>query len=92
MFLHKLDAAQLVSNGSPAPAMPLTLAVDGKKLLSRFFQLRGSWVQEVALAARSGSSGCHRRQAADKYQNHLPGVCFACCSIRFLLPSFCGGP
>ena len=50
-FLHQLDAAQLVSNGSPAPAMPFALAVDGKKLMSRFFQLRGSWVQEVASAA-----------------------------------------
>ena len=31
--------------------MPLAIAVDGKKLMSRFFQLRGSWVQEVASAA-----------------------------------------
>ena len=37
--------------GSPAPAMPFALAMDGKKLMSGFFQLQGSWVQEVASAA-----------------------------------------
>ena len=31
--------------------MPFALVVDGKKSMSRFFQLRGSWVQEVASAA-----------------------------------------
>ena len=50
-LMQQLDAAQSVSNSSPAPSMPFALAVDGKKLMSRFFQLRGSWVQEVALAA-----------------------------------------
>ena len=50
-LLHQLDAAQSISNSSPAPAMPFGLAVDGKKLMSRFFQLRGGWVQEVASAA-----------------------------------------
>ena len=50
-LVQKLDAAQSISNSSPAPAMPFGLAVDGKKLMSRFFQLRGSWVQEVASAA-----------------------------------------
>ena len=50
-FLQQLDAAQSVSNSSPAPAaMPFALAVDCKKLMSRFFQLHGSWVQEVAAA------------------------------------------
>ena len=50
-FMQQLDAAQSISNSSPAPAMPFALAVDGKKLISRFFQLRGGWVQEVASAA-----------------------------------------
>ena len=50
-FMQQSDAAQSVSNSSPAPSMPFALAVDGKKLMSRFFQLRGSWVQEVASAA-----------------------------------------
>ena len=50
-FIQQLDAAQLVSNSSSAPAMLFALAVDGKKLMSRFFQLYGSWVQEVASAA-----------------------------------------
>ena len=49
-FLQQLDAAQLVSNSSSAPAMPFALAVDGKKLMSRFFQLRGSWVASAAAA------------------------------------------
>ena len=49
--MQQLDAAQSISNSSPAPAMPFALAVDGKKLMSRFFQLLGSWVQEVASAA-----------------------------------------
>ena len=50
-FMQQLGAAQSVSNSSPAPAMPFALAVDGKKLMSRFFHLRGSWVQGVASAA-----------------------------------------
>ena len=50
-LLQQLDAAQAISNSSPAPAMPFGLAVDGRKLMSRFFQLRGGWVQEVASAA-----------------------------------------
>ena len=50
-FMQQLDAAQSVSNSSPAPAMPFALAVDRRKLMSRFFQLRGSWVQEVLSAA-----------------------------------------
>ena len=50
-FMHQLEAAQSISTSSPAPAMPFGLAVDGKKLMSRFFQLRGGWVQEVASAA-----------------------------------------
>ena len=50
-LMHQLEAAQSISTSSPAPAMPYSLAVDGKKLMSRFFQLRGSWVQEVASAA-----------------------------------------
>ena len=50
-FMQQSDAAQSVSNSSPAPSMPFALAVDGKKLMSRFFQLRGSWVQEVASTA-----------------------------------------
>ena len=50
-LLQQLDAAQSISSSSPAPAMPFSLAVDGKKLMSRFFQLRGGWVQEVASAA-----------------------------------------
>ena len=48
-FMQQSDAAQSVSNSSPAPGMPFALAVDGKKLMS--FQLRGGWVQEVASAA-----------------------------------------
>ena len=31
--------------------MPFGLAVDGKQPMSRFLQLRGTWVQEVASAA-----------------------------------------
>ena len=31
--------------------MPLALAVEGKELMSRFLQLLGCWVQEVASAA-----------------------------------------
>ena len=50
-LVQQLDAAQAISNSSPAPAMPFGLAVDGKKLMSRFFQLRGGWVQKVASAA-----------------------------------------
>ena len=50
-LVQQLDAAQSISNRSSAPAMPFGLAVDGKKLMSRFFQLLGGWVQEVASAA-----------------------------------------
>ena len=51
-LLQQLEAAQSISNSSPAPAMPFGLAVDGKKLMSRFFQLRGGWVQGVASRGR----------------------------------------
>ena len=62
-FMQQLDAAQLVSNRSQALAMPFALAVDGKKLMLRFFQLRGSWIQEVASAS-------HGRRASDGIQDY----------------------
>ena len=48
-FMQQLDSGQAVLTSSPAPAMPFGLAVDGRKLMSRFFQLRDRWVREVAL-------------------------------------------
>ena len=70
--------------------MPLAIAVDGKKLMSRFFQLRGSWVQEVPSATAAVVTDAELQTDINIF-----GRAYALQAAQFdslLLPSLRGSP
>ena len=55
----------------------------------RFFQLRGSWVQEVASPAAAVVTDAELQMDV---KDHWLSVRSGGCAVRFLLPSLCRGP